>query len=332
MGIELVLAEMEKANKILIETQLGMKKGDEMLIPTTEEFLGVAKSAQAYADGIGVRAYVVLVPPIERGTYPKALQSMANEVDGIYSLGMGFSTKEALDHGTRLLGVILDDETLVRTLVRVNLPKLKEEAWKIRDAISDCETLRITSHNGTDFTEDRHGKIGSPGGMWAGDPWEELYEFSPLGYPGYARYPPLGTCNGKLVYDLYLTPFGLIREPVVCTIVKDEIVKVEGGWEAKRFWNNIKDWPEKFLAEMQIGINPNARMPGKGPEWERYRGGVHFGMGSIMPYPAFGENGKLLNPDWKPAKFHCDGMMAAPTVYADDKLIVKDGILQHPYD
>jgi len=323
---------LNRANKVMIENQLGMKQGDEMLIPTTVGFLDVAQSAQMYANSIGVKAYIVQAPPVGRGEPLKALQSMANEVDGIYGLGGGFNNKEALQHGARVLSIIAGEEPIVRTVGNVDALKIKEQSWKIAGALNDGNTLKITCRNGSNFTEDISEKLGSPAMLWAGDPWECVFEFAPIGYPGYMRHPPLGTCNGTLVFDFW-PPLGILNTPIKCTIEKDVIVKAEGSWEASKFWEMIKNWPERQLAELGLGINPNARIVNySGPEWERYKGCIHFGLGSIMPYPAYGENGKLLNPDWKPATNHTDGMLIAPTLMVDDKVICKDGVLQPPFD
>jgi leucyl aminopeptidase (aminopeptidase T) len=327
----MVLPEMKKANHILIEKQLGMKKGDEMLIPTREQFLEVAISAQRYADNIGVKTYLVVLPQLKRREYRKGLQSLANQVDGIYGLGYGYNYRVALDHDTRILNIFSTDEPIVRTTARVDIQKMKDDSWRIRDAITDADTLRITCPNGSDFTEDISQKIGHTGTLWAGEQWEAPFEYAPIGYPGYHRHRPLGTCNGTLVFDFW-PPLGVLNTPITCTIEKDVIVDVKGGWEAGRFWDRIKDWPEKYLAEMQLGINPNARIVNwSGPEWERYRGAIHFGLGSIMPYPCFGEYGKLVNPDWKPSTHHTDGMLVAPTLTVDNTVICKNGIMQPPF-
>jgi leucyl aminopeptidase (aminopeptidase T) len=327
----MVLPQMVRANEIIIEKQLGMKEGDELLIPTRERFIDVAISVQRYADSIGVKSYLVVLPALKRGEVLKGLQSLANQVDGIYGLGGGYNNKEALQHGTRIFNVISYDEPIVRTVAMVDIQKMKEDSWRIRDAITDADTLRITCPLGSDFTEDISQKLGHTGTLWAGEQWEASFEFSPIGYPGYHRYPPLGTCNGTLVFDFW-PPLGILNTPITCTIEKDVIVDVKGGWEASKFWERIKDWPEKHLAEMGLGINPNARIVNwSGPEWERYRGSIHFGLGDLMPYPMFGEDGKLLNPNWKPARRHTDGMLIAPTLIVDDTVICKKGIMQPPF-
>jgi hypothetical protein len=65
-------------------------------------------------------------------------------------------------------------------------------------------------------------------------------------------------------------------------------------------------------------------------EWERVRGLIHFHFGDSQPYPVM-HKGKLTNPEWKPAKFHSGPNIWYPTIYFDDKIIVKDGIIQEAY-
>lgn len=341
----MVLQEFWKVNKIIFGDQFGMKEGDTMLIITAPITLDVAEATQEHAMSMGVKAPIITPPPqllYGLGEYCKAVQAVLPEINFIYSIagnrgGWWLLAKEALAHGVKVLGVgsgLGIDDSLVRTMVRVDAYKLKEEASRIGEAFTEADTLRITSREGTDYTEDISGKVGTPGFVWADDPKGQPYEFLPLATPGIDRQPPIGTGNGTIVFDAFIDMFGILREPVKLTVVNDEIKKIEGGLEADRFRAYLSKFPEKYLAEIQIGINPNATLMdsvrGGREQYERVRGALHIGMGDLMPYPVY-DGEKLINPDWKPAIHHCDGLMLKPTVYLDDKIVVKDGVIQKPY-
>jgi len=336
----MVLTEFVKVNKILIEDMLGLKSSDEMLILTSAEVpYDIAESAQIYAESKGIKSYILNVPPRPKEAPPsKAISSIAKEVDGIYLLSGwdSLNFKEIVNHKIPLIfigGAPGIDECLIRTMVHVDVYKLKEEAWKIADAFTEAKTVRITSKQGTDYIEDIDGVYGEALCGFACDPMGTPWEYVPPACPGIVENKK-GKSNGKIVFDAYISEIGVLREPVTVHIEKGEIIDIEGGRQAEEFRQLIESFDQSnfnFPVEWGIGTNPNARLISPSGriliEWERVRGTVHIGMGDFQPYPVFHE-GKLVNPEWKPAKYHCDGMIWAPTVYLDDKIIVKNGFIQ----
>ena len=337
----LVLPRFALANKILIEDMLGMKKGDRMLITTSFETPSdVVQSVMSCAENLGVTPQVLIADRDDYSGEPvKAVTNFAREFNGVYCMGgPRFDTKAVIDAGGKILlvgGGPGIDESLIRTIADVDVFKLRDESWVITEAFDKGSTLRITSKQGSDFTLEIKGALGYPTHGFASDPKGVPLEFEPPATPGVDAQPVLkDKAYGKIAFDAYLSPVGILREPVVATFEKGQITKVEGGVQAQQFWGKIKDWPEKYHAEIEVGTNPNARLVAPNgrvlQEWERVRGTVHIGMGDWMPYPVY-RDGKLINPGWKPARHHCDGLMWSPTVTIDDLVIVKDGIILPPY-
>lgn len=336
----MALPRFALANKILIEDMLGMRREDRMLIASSPQTpYDVVESVMSYAESVGVKSQVLIAHEASRESI-KAVTSFAREFNGIYSMGIYslFDTKDVIEAGSKCLfvgGGPGIDESLIRTIADVDVFKLRDEAWKITEAFDNGNTLKITSKQGSDFTLDIRGALGYPTHGFASDPKGCPIDFEPPATPGVDAQPALkDKAYGKIAFDAYLSGVGVLREPVVATFEKGQIVKVEGGVQGEQFWEKIKEWPEKYHAEIEVGTNPNALLVAPNgrvlQEWERVRGTVHIGMGDWMPYPVYRES-KLINPGWKPARHHCDGMMWAPTVTIDDKVIVKDGIIQHPY-
>lgn len=330
------------ANKILMRDMLGLEKGDSVLItatPTTPS--DIIESTMSHAEGMELNCQILItrdsVDPHEK--LGDAVTNFAKEFAGIYCMGdSAFDAKKVIEAGSKIIYVgegLGIDESLVRTIADVDVFKLRDEAWKIVEPFDEGTTFRITSKDGSDFTLDISGALGYPTHGFANDPAGVPWDFEPPATPGIDAQPVLkDKAYGKIVFDGYISEIGVLREPVICTFERGQIVKVDGGIQAKQFWQRIKDWPEKYHAEIEIGTNPNAMLITPNgrvlQEWERVRGCVHIGMGDWMPYPVY-RDGKLVNPGWKPARHHCDGMMWAPTVTIDDKVIVKDGIIQKPY-
>jgi len=336
----LVLPRFVLANKILIKDMLGLEKGDTMLITAGPETpYDIVGSVLSYATSIGVKSQILIQDRARREPPTKAVTNFAKEFTGIYCMGgWPFDPKEVTEAGGRFLLVGAGpgiDESLIRTITDVDVFKLKDEAWKITEAFDEGNTLKITSKQGSNFTLDISDALGYPTHGFATDPEGVPYDFEPPATPGIDAQPALkDKADGKIVFDAYVSPVGVLREPVTVTFENGQIVQADGGIQAAQFWESIKDWPEKYHAEIEIGTNPNARLIAPNgrvlQEWERVRGAVHIGIGDWMPYAVY-RNGKLINPGWKAARYHCDGMMWAPTVTIDDKIIVKDGFIQKPY-
>jgi hypothetical protein len=141
-----------------------------------------------------------------------------------------------------------------------------------------------------------------------------------------------GTAHGTVVYD---------DGPYKGAKIVIEDTRITGFGETladlvlkEHLGARIDDPDFMCPCEWGIGTNPNARMVAPNGrsllEWERVPGLIHFHFGDSQPYPVM-QNGKLTNPEWKPAKFHEGPNLWYPTVYLDDKLIVKDGVIQKPY-
>lgn len=334
----MVLPEYVKVNKLMIEEMLGLKKGDRMLIPVTAgipEAYDIALSALEYAEGIGVEAQIMAISPMKRGGPPnKALTAAAKEADGLYQMAPfhALDLKVTFDKLKIPMAYIGEtpgtDESLIRTMVRVDPYKMREEGWKIADAFTEANTVRITSHTGTDYTEDITGVTGEALSGFAADPNGTPWEYVPGACPGIVELK-WGTANGKVVYE-----DGPYKGAVI-VIEGSRIAGFEGGIAGER----LKDWlgdridDKDFMCpcEWGIGTNPNAVMVAPNGrqllEWERVRGLIHFHFGDSQPYPVM-HKGRLVNPEWKPAKFHSGPNIYYPNVYFDDRLIVRNGIIQ----
>jgi len=337
----LVLPEYVKVNKLLIENMLGLKKGDNMLIPISAgkpEAYDIALSAQQYAEGIGINADIFVISPYNRGDPPnKQLTAAAIEVDGLYQMAIfhALDLKVTFDkYKIPMIYVSEDpgiDESLIRTMLRVDSEWQRQVGRRIADAFTDADEARITTRTGTEFVEDISKIPGEALSGYAADPEGTPWEYVPGACPGIVERE-WGTAQGTVVYDdgPYKGSQIVIEDSKIVgygDTLADVILKEHLG-------EKIKDSDFMCPCEWGIGTNPNARMVAPNGrtllEWERVPGLIHFHFGDSQPYPVM-KNGKLTNPEWKPAKFHEGPNIWYPTVYLDDKLIVKDGVIQRPY-
>jgi len=220
-----------------------------------------------------------------------------------------------------------DADLLVRNIGRVDIPALNQLMDKTSELLKNSQHIRFTTPAGTDIEFDMpKTKDGQH------DPNYRVGTELASGYadtPGshmmcgqLAWSPKMDTINGKIVLDGALVygnlAGGIIKEPIVLTIKAGEIVKVEGGREAKEFERTMRNYnhPQMLrLAHTAIGLNPGAKLTGNMLEDERFWGSTEWGIGNIDPM--------LISPTGVDAPGHCDAICLDTSVYLDGKLVME---------
>lgn len=215
----------------------------------------------------------------------------------------------------------MDSEMLVRTIGRINIPKLLEFQALLAEITRESRKMRITTPAGTDvefendpkrpiFTE---GDVKGPG------------DYMLVGQVDWA--PIEETINGTIVFDGSVWPpqeLGILKNPIVLEVENGAVTKIRGAWEAKRFERWLKSFndPNMFrIAHLSYGCNPGAKLTGNILEDERVWGAVEWGLGN----QAESFKGKVGS-----AKSHTDGICLNATVKGDGRYILKDGEYVHP--
>ncbi len=115
--------------------------------------------------------------------------------------------------------------------------------------------------------------------------------------------PALGTVNGVIVFDGAVNPpLGILRERGFLHVEGGEIVRFEGGKEAREYesWLRNFNHPQMLrLAHVCYGFNPGARLSANNSECERVWGVTQWGIGNI---------GQTLIPGGIFAPSHSDGI------------------------
>jgi len=221
-----------------------------------------------------------------------------------------------------------DVDLLVRNIGRVDMPTLNKLMDRTSEMLKKSKHIRFTTSVGTDIefdmpkTEDgQHDPNYKVGTELASGIADKPGSHMMCGQLAFS--PKMDTINGKLVLDGSLVygnlAGGIIREPIILTIKAGEIVKVEGGREAKEFEKTMKSYnhPQMLrLAHTAIGLNPGAKLTGNMLEDERFWGSTEWGIGNIDPM--------LISPDGVDAPGHCDAICLNTSVYLDGKLFMKD--------
>jgi leucyl aminopeptidase (aminopeptidase T) len=212
----------------------------------------------------------------------------------------------------------MDVDTLVRTIGRVDYPKMMAVGDEIVRLHNESKTIRVQCALGTDLSAELDGNAGQSGGLAT-----KKGALVMLG--GQAGcLPKEETIEGKIVLDGMIWPpneIGLLREgeTVTLQVEKGSIVSVEGEGAAAIY----RAWLESFgdaniyrMAHYCYGYNPGVtRLTGRVVEDERLFGSITFGFGATST---------------REAPSHTDCLLRYPTIHLDEVEMERDGKYTHP--
>ena len=229
-----------------------------------------------------------------------------------------FERAEAQNKKLRYMCLVdFNEELMVRTVGNVETEQVRAFMLRVTEMTKNAGQMRVTTPGGCDvsfevdpthYTACDCGDASKPGiHMLTGQ---------------INVVPRFGSVNGTIVFDGSVTPpFGRSPDqPIKLTIVDGIITAVEGGKDAKEFWDFLKsfDDPGMFkLAHIAYGFNPGAILTGNIVEDERVWGCTEWGIGYVSPFDA--------PPAGQQAKSHCDGICLNSSVWLDGVQIIDKG-------
>jgi leucyl aminopeptidase (aminopeptidase T) len=197
-----------------------------------------------------------------------------------------------------------------------NYSALRRLGNRIADIFTAGETVRVTCPNGTDLTAGIRGRIGR---SIAGFP-RPMGEGSGCAFPdGEAHVcPEEGTGEGRIVFDLTAHSTGLLDEPIVLTVEKGFVTKVEGGRGAQ-IWREILERfadPNNYNcpAEIAIGLNPRVTPTGSMRTDKKKYGASHIGIGDTIALGGTCD-----------ARLRREGVIDKPEISVDGQLLTRGG-------
>jgi hypothetical protein len=195
--------------------------------------------------------------------------------------------------------------------------RMHEIGYPLQKIWNEGHTVHVTSEAGTDITASIEGRW-----SWLSDgivkkhEGLDLYNASfPTGEVGVA--PVEETIEGTVVWDTSMHHIGLISQPISATVRGGQAVAFHGGAQAKKLEEYLKTYGDAnsfTIAEISIGLNPNAKVTGLVREDKKLLGSVHIALGMNTDTGGVTES-----------KTHVDGIIRYPTVHIDGKLIVDKG-------
>jgi len=314
-----MMSELYSASRIAVRDCMGTKSNEKILIVTDEPLRTIGYSLWQAAKDLGTDAMVIeMLPRKTNGEEPpKEVAELMKMVDVVLcptskSLTHTDARRNASASGARIATLPGVTEEIMIRCMNADYNKIADRTFKICTMMEKTEIIRVTAARGTDITmpiKGRHAHASSglfrEKGLWGNLPTGESY-----------LAPIEDVSNGVVIVDGSMASVGMIKEPIRIVVKDGYATEITGGAEAKRLIELLEPHgkPARTVAEFGIGTNDKAILTGQILEDEKVMGTIHI---------AFGDN-KSMGGTVRVAS-HLDGLIKEPTVWFDEKMIMKEG-------
>jgi len=316
------LTKLDTASIIAIRDCMGTKKNEKILIITDEQKRKIGLSLYENALRLGHYAlFVEMKSQKQNGEEPPAeVAELMQKFDVVFcptakSLTHTNARRAASANGVRVATFPgITEDVMIRGL-NADYKKIAKVTLKLMKILEKGKNIRVTSPAGTDISFSIEGRkvIPSKGlfhkkGESGNLPTGETY-----------LAPVEGTANGVFVVDGSMAGLGLIKNANIKIEVENGFAtKITGGNLASKLKKQLDAVGKmaKNIAEFGVGTNDSAKLSGVLLEDEKVMGTVHIALGNNVSM-----GGSVNVP------LHLDGVIKKPTVWMDDKLLMKDGKL-----
>ncbi|MRG77847.1 MAG: hypothetical protein C5S33_08825 [ANME-2 cluster archaeon] len=301
---------LKNSTGIVLETCMAVKPGEVVLIITdTATHLSIASALYDRAVELGCDPILMTMEP--RGVHgqepPKAVAEAMAAADVVLA-----PTSKSLTHtqakinakmaGARIAtmpGISL--EMMGSGGITADFLAIRDTAFELKSRLDSVNEVRITTDLGTDII------FNVKGCDWRVDHGICHEPGSSSNLPAGEVFVAPKSGNGVFVVDGSMGGLGILDSPLTIKIEDGQATDITGEG-AGQFINMIDSVgpPGRNLAELGIGINPEAHLIGNVLEDEKVAGTVHVALGDNS---AFG--GDVV------AGIHLDGIITGPTVYLD---------------
>jgi leucyl aminopeptidase (aminopeptidase T) len=303
--------------KTAIETCLGVKKGEIVLILTDTEKESIGKALFDVA--LEAKAEAILVKMLPRSRHgeepPRAIANMMKNADVIiapttYSVTHTQARKNANKAGARIAtmpGII--SKMMSAGGMTADFKDVEKGVKRLAKKLDGVKMINILTELGTDFTVKVEGR------RWYKDTGicHKKGEFMNLPAGEVFIAPKERTAEGKLIIDGAF--WEKLENPVEIDVKGGYAKRISGTKEiAKQVSKRGKEG--RNIAEVGIGMNPKAKIIGNVLEDEKVLGTVHVALGDNSTF-----GGRVK------AGIHIDGIIKKPTFIADEKVIMENGEL-----
>jgi len=311
--------ELKEIAKNVIASCMGVKPEEDVLIITDDSRIKIGTALYEGAKELGCEALLLVMKErqLSGEEPPRTVAEAMKAADVVIcptaqSLTHTNAKIEAQKTGTRIATMPgITEEMFSRGAMTADYDEVKTLTEKMTELLTAAKSATIIKDDCTLKLnlEGRKG-IPSPG------VYREAGQCGNLP-SGEAYIAPLENgADGELLVDGSMVGIGKLASPLKFVIRGGKLQSISGDRKEK-LDILLKNDNNRTVAELGIGTNRAAVLNGIILEDEKVYGTVHVAFGTNA---SFGGTNK--------ADCHMDGIVLKPTLYLDDRLIIKEGVFQ----
>lgn len=293
----------------------GVKHGESVLIVVdTSTPASISKSLFEAAKDIGCEVMILtMIPRMRHGEEPpRAVSEAMMNSDVVIapttrSLTHTQARINASTKGVRIASMPGITEKMMRSGgITADCRIINDLAMKMNERLKNVREVRVVTESGTDITFDLGGCT------WMMDTGMCGEKGCSSNLPAGEMYIAPKDANGIFVVDGSMSGFGILDSPIKITVRNRYVTLIEGK-HAEKLISMLDAVGEKArnIAELGIGINPEATLIGNVLEDEKVGGTVHIALGDNS---CFG--GDVI------AGIHLDGIIKKPVLFLDGEKFI----------
>ncbi len=311
-------ADLDLAKKILSQN-LSLKPSERLLI-VTDPIMEHQEASWWFNAGkqISPHTQVVVFSGMRQNAQepPSIVSLMMSKSDCVilqtsYSLSHTQARILASKSGARIASLPTAKLNLLIRTLKTDFSRIKDHTESIAALLTQSSKVEITSTNGTNLSLsiDSRTAIADTGFFTKKGDFGNL----PAGEAFIA--PVEGSAQGVVVFDGSFANIPL-DYPITIKVENGLAVSISGKKAATILNRQLSDLTQdaRNIGELGIGTNPQANPRGELIEAEKAYGTVHIALGRNDSF------GGTVN-----VPFHSDGVVLKPTVYLDEKAIIRSG-------
>jgi len=307
------------ASLVAIRDCMGTQPGERVLVITDEPMRTLGYALWQAARELTTEALLVeMLPRKTNGEEPpKEIAELMKMMDVVLcpttkSLTHTDSRRAASELGVRIATLPGVTEEIMIRCMNADYNAIAARTYKLCSLMEMASVIKVKSSAGTDITLPVRGrKAHASSGLF-------LEKGQSGNLPTGEAYlaPVEGQSNGVIVVDGSMAGIGMLKDPIMITVKNGFAEEITGGEDAQKLKDLLQPHGKDAynVAEFGIGTNDKVILSGKIIEDEKVMGTIHI---------AFGDN-KSMGGTVRVAS-HLDGLIKSPTVWFDEKMIMKDG-------
>ena len=304
---------------IAVRDCMGLQPGERVLIITDKPLRHIAEACHAAVVALGNEVVLVEITPRRSNGEepPPEIAELMKKFDVVLaptskSLTHTDARRAASAAGVRIATLPGVTEEIMIRCMNADYHLIADRTLKLCSMLEQTKNIQVRTSVGTDITLPIAGrKAYASTGLF-----RERGQSGNLP-TGEAYLAPLeGLSSGIIVVDGSMAMIGMVKEPIRIIVRNGYAEEITGGDEAERLIHLLEPHGReaRTIAEFGIGTNDKAILSGLILEDEKVMGTIHI---------AFGDN-KSMGGSVRVAS-HLDGLVKHPTVWFDEKMIMKEG-------